>query len=143
MPRSAVLQIHAAIEGLRDELHQSHVWSFSKTSKEQRSGRELAREGMVIGGSELERLDQDEHVVRVIDWLKERFAADVWKNHGTKFKSIFCLEMKRAKLDECSREERRPVVTVNQGDHRLVYTEADNELMTTTLASLQERFARI
>ena len=91
----------------------------------------------------MERLDQDEHVVPVIDWLKKRFATDVWKHHGTKFKSLFCLELKRAKLDECSREERRPFVTVMQGEHRLVYTDADSDLMTTTLAALQERFARI
>ena len=143
MPRGAVGQIHAAIEGLRAELQQTHVWTFSKTSKGQRSGRELVRAGIVVGGSDFERLDQDEHVVPVIDWLKERFATDVWKHHGTKFKSLFCLELKRAKLDECSREERRPFVTVMQGEHRLVYTEADSDLMTTTLAALQERFARI
>ena len=143
LPRGAVGHIYAAIECLRTELQQTHVWSFCKTSKGQRSGRELARGGIVVGGSELERLNQDEHVVRVVDWLKQRFAADVWKNNGTKFKSIFCLELKRAKLDECSREERSPFVTVSQGEHRLVYTEADEELMTTVLVSLRERFASI
>ena len=143
LPRSAAGHIHAAIEGLRDELQQTHVWTFSKTSKDQRSGRALAREGIVVGGTELQRLDQDEHVVRVVDWLKQRFDADVWKSNHTKFKSLFSLELKRAKLDECSRQHRRPFVTVNQGEHRLVYTEADDELMTTVLDSLQERFASI
>ena len=143
LPRSAAGHIHAAIEGLRDELQQTHVWTFSNTSKDQRSGRALAREGIVVGGTELQRLDEDEHVVRVVDWLKQRFDADVWKSNHTKFKSLFSLELKRAKLDECSREQRRPFVTVNQGEHRLVYTEADDELMTTVLESLQERFASI
>ena len=143
LPRGAMGQIHSAIEGLRADLQQTHVWSFSRTSKGQRSGRELAREGIVFGGSDLQRLDEDEHVVRANDWLKERFAGDVWKNHETKFRSIFCLELKKAKLDQCSRQERRPFVTVNQGEHRLVYTEADNDLMTTVLTSLRERFASI
>ena len=143
LPRSAAGHIHAAIEGLRDELQQTHVWTFSNTSKDQRSGRALAREGIVVGGTELQRLDEDEHVVRVVDWLKQRFDADVWKSNHTKFKSLFSLELKRAKLDECSRQHRRPFVTVNQGEHRLVYTEADDELMTTVLESLQERFASI
>ena len=143
MPRGEMGQIHAEIKGLRADLRQTHVWSFSKTSKGQRSGQELAREGIVVGGSELAQLDRDEHVVRVTDWLQERHAADVWKAHGTKFKSLFCLELKRAKVDQCLREQQRPYVTVNQGEHRLVYTEADDALMTTVLASLKERFESI
>ena len=89
------------------------------------------------------QLDRDERVVRVVDWLKERHAADVWSKHGHKFKSLFCLELKRAKMDQCLRQQQRPYVTVNQGEHRLVYTEADDELMTTVLASLKERFESI
>ena len=143
LPRGEMGQIHAEIKGLRADLRQTHVWSFSKTSKGQRSGQELAREGIVVGGSELAQLDRDEHVVRVTDWLQERHAADVWKAHGTKFKSLFCLELKRAKVDQCLREQQRPYVTVNQGEHRLVYTEADDALMTTVLASLKERFESI
>ena len=143
LPRGEMGQIHAEIKGLRADLRQTHVWSFSKTSKGQRSGQELAREGIVVGGSELAQLDRDECVVRVTDWLQERHAADVWKAHGTKFKSLFCLELKRAKVDQCLREQQRPYVTVNQGEHRLVYTEADDALMTTVLASLKERFESI
>ena len=140
LPRGAMGQIPAEIKGLRADLRQTHIWSFSKTSKGQRSGQELAREGVVMGGSELVQLDRDERIVRATDWLQERHAADVWRRHGTKFKSLFCLELKRAKVDQCLREQQRPYVTVNQGEHRLVYTEADDELMTTVLASLKERF---
>ena len=66
LPKSAVMQIHAAIDGLRADLQQTHVWSFN---------RELGRERIVVGGSELEWLDQDERVVRVGDLLKERYGS--------------------------------------------------------------------
>ena len=76
-------------------------------------------------------------MVRANDLLKRGFAGNVWRNHGTKFRSTFCLELKKAKLDEYSREELRPFVTVNQGEHRLAYTEADNDLMTKVLTSMR------
>ena len=135
--------VRTVVGELREELHQTHVWSFSRTSAGGRSGQTLARLGNVVGGSELETIDRDEHIIRIADWLSERFSPEVWRAHGRKFKSLFCVELKRAKLDEATREQRRPFVTFNQGEYRLVYTEADDELMSTVLRDLQERFQRI
>jgi len=135
--------VRSELQGLREELRETHVWSFSNTSKNQRSGLNLAREGIVVGGSELVRLDRDESVIRLTDWLKERHSADVWKKHGHKFKSLFSLELKRAKLEQCFQQQQRPYVTINQGEHRLIYTEADDTLMNSVLASLKPRFESI
>jgi hypothetical protein len=135
--------IRNELRGLREEMRETHVWSFSNTSKNQRSGLNLAREGIVVGGSELVQLDRDERVIRVSDWLKERHSADVWRKHGHKFKSLFSLELKRAKLEQCLQQQQRPYVTINQGEHRLIYTEADDALMTSVLASLKSRFEGI
>ena len=128
---------------LRDELRQTHVWSFSRTSAGGRSGQILERLGNVVGGSELEAIDRDEHVIRAVEWLSQQFSPQTWRAHGRKFKSFFCVELKSAKLDEATREGTRPFVTFNQGEYRLVYTEADNDLMTSVLRGLQERFQSI
>ena len=65
--------------------------------------------------------------IRMVDWLSSRFPPDVWRAHGRKFKSIFCVELKSSKLDEATREGKRPFTTFSQGEYRLVYTEADDE----------------
>ena len=147
-PRSGVSSellssVRTAVGELRDELRQTHVWSFSKTSAGQRSSHQLERLGHVVGGRELQQIDRDEHVIRAVEWLSSRFSPDVWQSHGRKFKSIFCVELKSAKLDEAMREGTRPFVTFNQGEYRLVYTEADDDLMTSVLQGMQERVRNI
>ena len=143
LPRGAVSNalegVQKAIDNLRGEVQQTHVWSFSNTSKGQISGRELAKVGHILGGQELRQVDLDERVIKVVDWLSPRFAKKVWQAHGRKIKSIFCVELKRTKMDECAREGRSPFVVFNQGEYRIVYTEADDELMDTVLQSLMPR----
>jgi hypothetical protein len=136
---SALEGVQKAIDNLRGEVQQTHVWSFSNTSKGQISGRELAKVGHILGGQELRQVDLDERVIKVVDWLSPRFAKKVWQAHGRKIKSIFCVELKRTKMDECAREGRSPFVVFNQGEYRIVYTEADDELMDTVLQSLMPR----
>ena len=136
---AALANVHNAIDGLRGELQQTHVWSFSKTSRGQISDRNIVQVGQVLGGEALREVDHDEHVIKVVDWLKPRFSEKVWKAHGRKIKSLFCVELKRAKMDECTREGREPYVAFNQGEHRIVYTEADDELMSTVLQSMRPR----
>ena len=124
---------------LVQEVQRTHVWSFSKASWRD----ELAKVGRVIGGSELAQLDDDEHVVSATDFLRDQLSAGVWATHGRKVKSLFTLELKRAKLAECEREGIPPYVAFNQGEHRIVYTEADHELMEQVLRDLMPRLARI
>ena len=124
---------------LLQELRRTHVWSFSRTA-----GHDvLARIGHVVGGGELMQLDLDERIVRTTDFLREQLSNDVWELYGRKIKSLFALELKRAKLAQCEREEVPPYVAFNQGEHRIVYTEADRELMEQVLHDLTPRLASL
>ena len=124
---------------LLQELRRTHVWNFSRTS-----GHDvLARIGHVVGGEELVQLDRDERIVRTTDFLREQLSSDIWELYGRKVKSLFALELKRAKLAQCEREETPPYVAFNQGEHRIVYTEADRELMEQVLGDLMPRLVSI
>ena len=125
---------------VREEIRLSHVWSFSKRSK---NHRELMQIGEIVQGDDFKRLDETEHVVRIIDFLQDRFDSATWKKHGRKFKNIYAAELKRAKLRESRDEGLPPPVVFNQGEHRIVYTEADNDLMVQTLADCRKRFEDI
>ena len=125
---------------VQDEMQRHHVWSFSKRS---RNHRELLEIGQVVQGSALRELDQTEHIVRIVDFLKERIEPSAWMQHGRKFKSIYTVELKRMKLQECREEGLPPPLTFNQGEHRIVYTEADNGLMIQVLHACKERFQAI
>lgn len=46
-------------------------------------------------------------------------------------------------MEQCLQQQQRPYVTINQGEHRLIYTEADDALMNSVLASLKPRFESI
>ena len=126
--------VRAAVQ---DEVQRHHVWSFSKRS---RSHRELLEIGQVVQGSALRELDQAEHVIQIVDFLKDRIAQLAWAQHGRKFKNIYTTELKRMKLQECREEGVPPPVTFNQGEHRIVYTEADMELMIQVLEACRPRF---
>jgi len=120
-------------------MRRTHVWTFSRAS-----GRDvLATIGHVLGGEELVELDRDEHLLRTTDFLREHISSDVWSAHGRKIKSLFALELKRAKLAQCERDEIPPYVAFNQGEHRIVYTEADHDLMEEVLRGLMPRLSSI
>jgi len=125
---------------LREENRQTHVWSFSKRSK---NHRELLEIGRTVHGDALRNLDEAEHVVRIVDFLKDRIEPLPWARHGRKFKNIYTVELKRMKLRECREEGLCPPVAYNQGEHRIVYTEADTELMIQVLDACRPRFEAI
>ena len=127
-------------EAVRSEMQQQHVWSFSKRS---RNHRHLMETGRIVNGSALRELDTTEHLVRVVDFLKDRIDCTAWMLHGRKFKNIYAVELKSAKLRECIEEGLPPYVTFNQGEYRIVYTEADTDLMVQVLAACQHRFENI
>ena len=51
--------------------------------------------------------------------------------------------LKRAKIGESREEGLSPPVAFDQGEYRILYTEADHELMVQTLADCQTRFESI
>ena len=127
-------------ELVRGEMRQNHVWSFSKRS---RNYYELAETGHIVHGDDLRRFDEAEHIVRVEGFLAERCDPAVYRLHGRKFKNIYAVELKRAKLRESRDEGLPPPVAFNQGEYRIIYTEADYELMVQTLEDCRERFEAI
>lgn len=129
--------VRAAVQS---EMQQHHVWNFSKRS---RNHRELMEIGRIVHGRALRELDQAEHVVRIVDFLKDRIEPLAWEQCGRKFKSIYTIELKKMKLRECREEGLPPPVAFNQGEHRIVYTDADADLMVQVLAACQRRFAAI
>ena len=129
--------VRAAVQ---DEVRQHRVWSFSKRS---RTHRELLEIGQVVQGSALRELDQAEQVIQIAGFLKDRIAPLAWAQHGRKFKNIYTIELKSMKLRECREEGVPPPVTFNQGEHRIVYTEADMELMIQVLDACRPRFELI
>lgn len=125
---------------VREEIRQTHVWSFSKRSK---NHRELMQIGEIVQGEDFKRLDETEHVVRITDFLQDRLDSATWKMHGRKLKNIYAAELKRAKLRESRDEGLPPPVAFNQGEYRIVYTDADTDLMVQTLADCRKRFEDI
>jgi len=125
---------------VRQELQQHHVWSFSKRS---RNHRELMDMGRVVHGTALRELDQSEGIIRIADFLKDRIEPAAWMLHGRKFKNIYAVELKRMKIRESLEEGLPPPVAFNQGEHRIVYTNADTELMIQTLSACRVRFEAI
>jgi len=129
--------IRAAVQ---NEMRRHHVWSFSKRSK---NHRELMEIGRIVHGSALRDLDDTEHVTRIVDFLKDRLEPLAWARHGRKFKNIYSVELKRMKLRECREEGLPPPIAFDQGEHRIVYTEADQDLMIRVLDACRPRFANI
>lgn len=125
---------------VREETQHHHVWSFSKRS---RNHRELMDVGRIVHGAALCELDRLEGIVRIVDFMQDRIEPSAWALHGRKFKSIFACELKRKKLHEAAEEGLPPPVTFNQGEHRIVYTRADTELMVQTLSACRARFEAI
>ena len=125
---------------VRDEMQQQHVWSFSKRS---RNYCDLMNLGHVVRGNALRELDDAEHLVRIGDFLRDRIDPVAWRLHGRKYKNIYASMLKGAKMRECEDEGLAPPVAFNQGEYRILYTEADYDLMVQTLADCQQRFEAI
>ena len=122
---------------LRKELRRSHPWDFHRHNAPPNS---LVDIGIVIEGEELAKLDDDEHLVRIVDFLKERLAPATWRQHGNKLKNIFAIELKKRKIEECQADGAPLFIARAQGEFRIVYTEADYELMTTVFTKCKRRF---
>ena len=125
---------------VRNEMRQQQVWSFSKRSH---NHRELMEHGRIVHGSALRELDETEHLVRIVDFLRDRVDPVAWRLHGRKFKSIYAIELKSLKMRECREEGLPPPVAFNQGEYCILYTEADYDLMVQALAGCQARFEAI
>ena len=125
---------------VRGEMREQQVWSFSRRS---RNRRELMEMGRIAHGAALRELDQSEGIIRIVDFLKDRIEPAAWMLHGRKFKNIYAVELKRMKIRESLEEGLPPPVAFNQGEHRIVYTNADAELMIRALSACRARFEDI
>jgi hypothetical protein len=127
-------------ESMRKELLRTHPWDFQKHISHHNS---LVDIGVVVEGDELTELDNDEHVVPIVGFLKERLAPNMWKQHGKKLKNIFAIELKKNKIEQHKADDKPLFIARNQGEFRIVYTEADNELMTVVFNKCKRRFKGI
>jgi len=128
---------NSIVQALRHEIQQTHPWDFHKRSSRNRS---LVDVGVILEGDALAKLDEDEHVVRVTDFLKDVISPSTWKRHGNKFKNIFAIELKKRKVQACETYEQPLYIARFQGEYRIIYTEADDELMTQVFHKCQRRF---
>ena len=127
-------------EMVRKELQRSHPWDFQKHASLQNS---LLDVGVIVEGDELVELDNDEHLVRIVDFLKERLVPATWRQHGNKLKNIFAIELKKQKLEQCKTDGTPCFIARTQGEFRIIYTESDHELMSTVFNQCKRRFSGI
>ena len=121
---------------LHEELQRTHPWDFHKNAGRYNS---LLNIGSIIEGDELLALDADEHIVSITDFIKARVTPPTWRQHGNKFKNIFAVALKKAKIDDCGNSDKPLFIARRQGEYRIVYTEADDELMTNTFHKCKRR----
>ena len=76
------------LEAVRDEIQRTRPWDFHKHAKRNNP---LVDVGVILEGDALAKLDDDEHVIRITDFLKEQVAPESWRRHGNKFKNIFAI----------------------------------------------------
>ena len=117
-----------------------HPWEFSHAT---RSHSALLAVGVIVESDELTRLDSDEHVIKIVDFLKDRVTNEAWAKCGGKIKSVFAMELKKAKLEACSQDGIPPPIARMQGEYRIIYTEADNDLMVDVFTKCERRFQGI
>lgn len=128
------------LEVIRTELQRSHPWDFQRRG---RHANPLMEVGVMLEGDALVKLDEDEHVIRITDFLREQVSPDSWKRHGNKFKNIFAIELKKQKQQMCADREQPLYITKVQGEFRIVYTEADDDLMQGVFQKCKRRFQGI
>ncbi len=124
-------------EFVRKELQRTHPWDFHKHISPRNS---LADIGVIVEGEELAELDNDEHLVRIVDFLKERLAPATWRQHGNKLKNIFAIELKKRKIEQYQADGTPFFIARAQGEFRIIYTESDHELMATVFHKCKRRF---
>ena len=122
------------------ELQRTHPWDFSRAN---RSHNSLLDVGIIFEGDDLTHLDSDEHVVRITDFLQDRVTREAWRQHGGKLKNIFAIELKKAKLQESKETGLPPPIARTQGEYRIIYTEADTDLMVRVFNKCARRFEGI
>ena len=127
-------------QAVRKEMQRTHPWDFQKRGS---SHNTLVDLGVVVEGQDLAELDNDEHVVRIVDFLKEQIPSDEWKWHGNKLKNIFSVALKKEKIEKRISDDHPFFITKNQGEYRIVYTEADHELMMSVFNKCKRRFSGI
>ena len=139
---SAVMTLmeNRLMKTLQQELQQTHPWDFQKNVSRHNSSLNI---GSIVEGDALTALDEDEHVISITDFLKARVNAATWKQHGNKLKNIFAVELKRAKTEEAEKNETPLFIARMQGEYRIVYTEADEDLMTSIFHKCKRRLAGI
>ena len=139
--REEMQRTHAIEERLtqavREEMQRTHHWNFQKRGSVHNT---LVDLGIIVEGDELAALDNDEHVVRIVDFLKEQLPSDEWRWHGNKLKNIFAVALKRRKIEQRISEDRPFFITKNQKEYRIIYTEADHELMMDVFKYCKRRF---
>jgi prophage antirepressor-like protein len=128
------------LESMRKEIQRTHPWDFHKNAVPHTS---LLEVGVIAEGELLTELDNDEHVVRVTDFLKERLTPRAWDMHGKKLKNLFATELKKRKIEECESGDKPLFIARAQGEYRPIYTEADTELMTNVFMLCKRRFHNI
>ncbi len=128
------------LEAVRDEIQRTRPWDFHKHAKRNNP---LVDVGVILEGDALAKLDDDEHVIRITDFLKEQVAPESWRRHGNKFKNIFAIELKKQKTQMCEDHEQPLYIARVQGEYRIVYTEADDELMANVFRNCKRRFQGI
>ncbi len=117
MSRESVLAIADAIkapilQAVRTELQQTHPWDFHKHA---RRNNPLVDVGVILEGDALAKLDEDERVIRITDFLKEQVAPESWRRHGNKFKNIFAIELKKQKIQSCEDYQQPLTSPVSRG----------------------------
>ena len=131
----SVLKNHLT-ETVRYEMQRTHPWDFQKRGN---SHNLLLYLGKIVEGQDLIELDYDEHVVRIVDFLRHQIPSDEWKWHGNKLKSIFSVELKKQAIEKRISDERPLYIAQNQGEYRIIYTEADHEFMMDVFHKCKKR----
>ena len=128
------------LESVRKEMQRTHPWEFHRHANRNSTLVEL---GVIVEGDLLAELDNDEHVVHVTDFLKERLTPQAWDMHGKKLKNLFAIELKKRKIAECEGGDKPLFIARAQGEYRPIYTEADTELMTDVFMRCKRRFHNV
>ena len=122
---------------VRCELQKTHPWDFHKYM---RHNNPLIDVGVILEGDALAKLDEDEHIVRITDYLKDKVAPESWRRYGNKFKNIFAIELKKQKVEMNEDLEQPLYIARVQGEYRIIYTDADDELMANVFGKCKRRF---
>ena len=98
-------------EAVASVVKELHAWDFSRPGRDKR----LEDLGARVEGAALERLEEDEGVVRSSDYLQARFPEDVWRVFKNTFHNFLRRRLREARVAD-AKKMKRPVYTCrNQG----------------------------